>query len=554
VLLGALGACTRPPFKHAPHDTFFQQMPPPRLHAMPRPRRISEWWDRGQQMVQRPLGELFSPGHHLRRLTGGAPALDVNAFGQVPDSSWFENRLGRRPMTIAELLRGPNERAGPAPGLLLVQRGEVEDATPRLVVRDRAGVGWTVKFDPPAFPGMASSAELIASKVLHAVGYHVPENHLVDLRLDRLLLAPRATTPDEYRRPVLLTQERLDQLLAQLNPDPRGGVRALFSRALPGQPLGPFSYRGVRVDDPNDRIPHERRRSLRGLWVFAALLNQTRTRQSNSHDAFIRPDPSSARGYLRHYLLDFGSALGSGGTRVKMPTSGFVYRLDWGYAALRLVALGFYYPYYLAVRRSPYRAVGVFEADLFDPARWRPTYPNPAFDQATPRDSYWAAAILAHLTPQMLEAIVATARYPEPGAAAWVSGVLRRRRDKLLRHAFGAVLPLDRPRVTGYQVQLADLEVQAGLLPATRLRYAWQLRWQRDAWSQPRLASGESVSPSFDLTALLASRRDPAFRRDPFVTLAVRRRQAGRLGPRIELHLRVLDQGLLPAGLWREVD
>ena len=34
-------------------------------------------------------------------------AGNVNALDEVPDSSWFTNRLGRRPMTTEEIARGP---------------------------------------------------------------------------------------------------------------------------------------------------------------------------------------------------------------------------------------------------------------------------------------------------------------------------------------------------------------------------------------------------------------------------------------------------------------
>ena len=41
------------------------------------------------------------------------PAENVNTLGEVPDSSWFSNRMGKKVMTIEELVRGPNQRAGP---------------------------------------------------------------------------------------------------------------------------------------------------------------------------------------------------------------------------------------------------------------------------------------------------------------------------------------------------------------------------------------------------------------------------------------------------------
>src|SRR5512134_124869 len=35
-------------------------------------------------------------------------ALNVNTIDEVPDSSWFVNRIGARPMSIPEILRGAN--------------------------------------------------------------------------------------------------------------------------------------------------------------------------------------------------------------------------------------------------------------------------------------------------------------------------------------------------------------------------------------------------------------------------------------------------------------
>ena len=42
-----------------------------------------------------------------------------------------------------------------------------------------------------------------------------------------------------------------------------GAIRATASEFLPGTPMGGFSPSGRRTDDPNDRIAHQHRRSLR---------------------------------------------------------------------------------------------------------------------------------------------------------------------------------------------------------------------------------------------------------------------------------------------------
>jgi len=41
------------------------------------------------------------------------PAVNVNTIDEVPDSSWFTNRIGRRRMTIDEIVRGPNTLDAP---------------------------------------------------------------------------------------------------------------------------------------------------------------------------------------------------------------------------------------------------------------------------------------------------------------------------------------------------------------------------------------------------------------------------------------------------------
>ena len=41
------------------------------------------------------------------------PALNINTLGEVPDSSWFTNRIGVRAMSLEEIVRGPDTLDGP---------------------------------------------------------------------------------------------------------------------------------------------------------------------------------------------------------------------------------------------------------------------------------------------------------------------------------------------------------------------------------------------------------------------------------------------------------
>ncbi|HLU66794.1 MAG TPA: hypothetical protein VKZ63_10985 [Kofleriaceae bacterium] len=551
-----LAACA-PAWKQAPHDQRFQRAPAPILHRPPAPEALpGDWWDRAHSSSVRPLARAVSPARWLAGLAGGPEALDVNAFGEVPDSTWFENRIGRRPMTPEEIAHGPG-LSEPAPGPLVVVSGKLQGATPGIVVRDSKGTIWYLKIDPPAYREMATGAEIVAQRLLHAAGYLVPEMQIVDLAVDRLVVEPGSLRVDDYNRMVPLTRPYLQALIANLNPTAEGRIRTLVSRQVPGTPIGPFRYRGFRIDDPNDRIPHERRRSLRGLWLLSAWLNNTDVRQQNTLDSFIVVDQQRRLGYVRHHLIDFGDSLGAAGERDKYLGEGYEGHIDWPAILGRLFGGGLVYPYWLGVRRSPYRTVGLFEAEVFDPARWSPGYPNPAFDAATPRDTFWAASLLARLDREHVAAAIEAARYSEPGAAAYVLDVLMKRREKLLRHAFRRVVPLVDPEVAGTTLRLRDLGVATGLVAAASAWYRFEVRWNRSGKMDCLLAQHRAAAPEIDLAPALAraSELSPgALTRDPFVTVSVWRVRHGRRGPRLDVHLRVVDGGLLPVGLWREVE
>ncbi len=532
LLLAALIAgCGAPAWQTTPHDEPFQRAPAPALHPPPPEREVSSWWEFFDHAF------LEGPVRAARTgLGGGPPAGDVNAFGQVPDSAWFTNRIGRAPLTPDDIRRGPMQVDGPAPGPLTVTSGKSEGMTAGFVLKDAAGERWFVKFDPPALPGLSSGAEAIVTRLMWAAGWHVPENVVVRFDPARLRLAPDATRTDRYGRDQPADEVWLGALLAEVPRDADGQVRALFSRGLPGRPVGPWPFRGVRPEDPNDRLPHEHRRSLRGLWVFTAWTNDVDRREANNLDVWIEASPG--QGSLRHYLIDFGTSMGAGGPRPKFIGEGDHHLIDFSVIGKSLLSLGFWYPDWEEMPPPAWRAAGVsFEADAFDPAGWRPTFPNAAFDEADARDTYWAASILARFSPALVGAAVDAAEYAEPGAALYVERVLLARREKLLRHAFAPVLPLDEPRVDGWSVSLTDLGALAGVGGGGP--YRWTL-----ARGGAEVAAGSAAAPVVDLGPHAAGD-------DPFLTLTWRRASGG---PRVELHLRVVEGGLLPVGLWREVE
>src|SRR6185503_15911588 len=121
--------------------------------------------------------------------------------------------------------------------------------------------------------------------------------------------------------------------------------------------------------------------------------------------------------YVKHYMFDFGSILGSGTKFVQRHRAGNEYIIEWAPGWLTLATLGGYIRPWM---RIPYPevppAVGRLEGDRFDPVKWRPEYPNPAFDNMRPDDAFWAARIVSKFSDEAIRAVVAKAAYSDPAA------------------------------------------------------------------------------------------------------------------------------------------
>jgi hypothetical protein len=378
------------------------------------------------------------------------PAQNVNTLGEVPDSSWFTNRIGERPMSLEEIARGPNRGDGPdfrAPWEVI--RGKSGGITPGFTMRDGRGDVYFVKFDPPEYFGLSTGADVIGSRFFHAMGYFVPENWIVYFRDDQVRVAPGATMRVRGKKPQPMTDASLQALLRDVACLPDGRIRSVMSRAVPGRPLGPHKYHGTRPDDPNDVIPHEDRRELRGYRVFSAWLNHDDSRSLNSINAYVK---KGDKGYLVHYLQDFSSAFGSGSDwrrRItpQNPRAGNEYVVELGPVAKTLFTLGIWERPWHGVRYEVYPQVGAIEADFFDPDRWKPEYPNPAFDRMVPEDAAWAARIVSRFTDEIVRTIVREGDFRAPAAENHLVSVLLRRRDKVLQRYLGASNPLGSFRV-----------------------------------------------------------------------------------------------------------
>ena len=366
-------------------------------------------------------------------------AVNINTVDQVPDSSWFTNRIGRDRWTTERLVRGPDTGSGPAPGPWTVVGAKSEGITPGLTIRDAAGDRYFVKFDPLSNPEMASGAEIISTKFFYAFGYNTPENYLATLRRESLVIDPGTQIADQdgKRRP--MSDKDLDELLEKAARQPDGGYRVIASKALPGRPLGHFRYYGTRPDDPNDIFPHEHRRELRGLSVFAAWLNHDDSRSINTLDVLV---PDGGRSIIRHYLLDFGSTLGSGSTQAQTARAGNEFIWEARPTLITMLTLGFYVRPWVKVNYPDIPAVGRFESTYFRPENWKPEYPNPAFRNVRPEDRFWAARIVAQIPDEAISGIVAAARFTDPRATAYMTETILSRKAKVLMTWLNATNPV----------------------------------------------------------------------------------------------------------------
>ncbi|PWU03584.1 MAG: hypothetical protein C5B51_18780 [Terriglobia bacterium] len=452
IVLGAMAAVfpARTAQKFYPDDPLWKE-PKPRPVTKPLNRKINDYYDFFQET-------FFEPDKEQIKQHRPQPSQAVNTLGEVPDSAWFTNRIGSRPMTIDELVRGPGDEHAPVMDRpWTVVSGKNEGVTPGLVIRDAANRKYFLKFDPKSNPELASTADVLGSKFFYDLGYNTPENYIVYFSRGQLSVNQDSvyTNPAGRQRP--MTRHDVDDVLEKVPRDREGRYRGMASLAVAGDLIGPFRYYGSRTDDPNDVVPHQNRRDLRGLYVFSAWLNHTDSKSINSIDTVIEEDGVK---FIKHYLLDFGAILGSDSFEAKSPRAGNVYLFDAKPAYWQFVSLGFYVPGWMLAHYPDIPAVGHLEYESFDPVNWRNNYPNPAFDERTPGDTYWAAKKVMSFSDDAIRAIVATAQFSDPRAADWIVKCLIERRNRIGRAFFDRVLPLDSFAVRDGKLSFEDLAVK----------------------------------------------------------------------------------------------
>lgn len=414
---------------------FYADDPLPREPETQDASRVKEW---DVVLTYDLLQNLFSkPGdpHQIH-------AANVNTVDEVPDSSWFTNRILARPLSIEEAVRGPQTGAGPAPGRMTVVRPKTSGISPGLVLRDSSGTTWFVQFDATGHPEAASGAAMVATSLFHALGYWQTENFLADLRPEDIVIGENVTIRATSGKRRAFTQDDVASVLARAARRPNGAYRMLASRQLDGRPVGPFKYHGTRPDDPNDVVPHEHRRELRAMQVFGAWTNLVDMKAGNTLDTVVVQNGKSV---VRHYLQDVGSTFGTGALGPREFDEGYESLWEGGPTWKRLFTLGFYVRPWQTVDYQEQKAIGRFEGDEFDPTAWKPRVPMAALLHARDDDRFWAARRVMAFSDAMIRAIVKTGGYTDPAAERLLADVLIKRRDRIGRAFLPAINPIVEP-------------------------------------------------------------------------------------------------------------
>jgi hypothetical protein len=433
-------------------------------------------WDQMDNLVFAPVSGALSID-----VTG--ESRNANSLDEVPDSSWFTNRPRHATLDADADAPGACGEDDLLPSSdhvpdhrWVIDHGKDNGSTLgfRVTVPEK-GI-YMLKADDEGKPERASAASVIGAAVYHAIGFNTSCEQIVVLRKAQLELKAGLKVVDNSGVTHPFDDAALDRVLATTTQVAGGRVRMQASKWLPGLPIGPFRYIGTRADDPNDVIDHADRRELRGSRVLAAWLDHWDAREQNSMDVWMASDPDdkhASPGVVMHYVLDTSDTLGGEVSVAEMSRRlGYSYDFDPGDIATSLLTLGAVERPWDRARRMPGREkFGYYRADDFEPASWKPVYPNPAFRRMTERDAAWMARLIARFSYADIRRLVGLGQWADPSDADYVTGILIERQHKILARYLTRLSPLGEIRRTGDQICATDFARLRAVAPADRFRY-----------------------------------------------------------------------------------
>ena len=401
-------------------------------------------WDGMDQAVFRPLAKLF--GLYDRQ----GEAENVNALDEVPNSSWYTNRLSRRLMTPTEIAQGAcKDLDDDIPTPWTITGGKPDGSNPGFFIKDGDGVRYLLKTDGEMQHERPTGSDVVGASIYHAAGYFAPCNRVVTITREKLVLGPDAQVKLTSGFKEKMTDKHVEQVLSKATDLGEGRFRASVSQFIEGRPISPWIYEGTRKDDPNDVIPHASRREVRGMYLLAAWTDHIDSRQENTLAAWIETGPEGA-GYVRHYMIDFGDTLGItfawDDLARRFGHSGYFDVPDMAVDYLTLGLLD--RPWHHADFGQAGKELGYYDGRRFQPDKWKPGYPNPAFQRHTERDAAWMARIIARFKEAHIAALTQRGRWTQPIISSELTRILIERRRRILERYLSRLSPLTWPTVT----------------------------------------------------------------------------------------------------------
>jgi hypothetical protein len=494
----------------------------------PAPRVYNRW-------LYQLRGNVVSPLKRVLDVEADRRALGTNALDEVPSSTWFTNRLGVREVSPDELRAGPGTAGSPEPHKpWTVLSTKVGGANVGFIITDARGEKFILKFDKKGFPETETAAGVIVGRLLWGMGWNVPEDHIVQFREADLVLAPNAKIKDVFGHAKPLRRPQLRELLAIVDVGADGQYRSLASRMLDGKWLGGHPAKGTRGDDPNDRIAHERRRDLRGSYAMFSWLDHVDVKEDNSLDMLVKDPEDRSRSYVKHYQIDFGSALGTNARVAGNPRVGHEYMLDLPSMVGSLASMGLHERAWESRTFPAYRGIGLLEATHYDPGSWKPLYNGYLpFHTADRIDKLWASKILIRYTRAQLRAAVDAGRLSDPRAVEYMVDTLVARQRATARYWFARTSPLDHFEVRDGALCFDDLMRTYGLSGAATTH-------------EVTLYTHDGAQ-----RAHYAPMRETCTNALPFEDYSIVRITTRRLGRAVDIYVHVVH-GARVIGIWRQ--
>ncbi len=410
-------------------------------------------WDGADNLFFRPLAEGLGVERH-------GEAANANSLDEVADSAWFTNRIGTHSLDLEEVKRGACKSKvvldpeSAKDGTWVIDRGKTDGSSPGFRVNIPGKGKFMFKGEPKEQPERPSAASVIGAAIYAASGFNTSCEQIVYFRPSLLKLTPGLKAKGNFGTIEPFDQKKVDKIIGD-SPHRGDLVRMQASSWLPGYLIGPFRYLGTRSDDPNDIIPHDNRRELRGGRLLAAWIDHFDAREQNSMDTWMadtpagKEKPDASPGHVMHYYLDTSDCLGSEWDWLEISRRlGYSYVIDWGDIGRDFVTLGIPMRAWDLVERKKGREIfGFFNVEQFVPDQWKNEYPNAAFSRMTERDGAWMARILSRFTPEMVQGLASLGKFSDPGNTEYLATVLQGRLDKILERYLTRLSPLADVRV-----------------------------------------------------------------------------------------------------------